>query len=116
MKGIKVEAKTRNELRTLAQAVRAKLGYTQDDAINPLALLETLHFWDPDAHFEVVEASELRSKDHAVTDIVHKTIKIRSDVYDGACNGNGRDRMTLVHEFSHFFNAEYFRIQISSFL
>ena len=31
-----------------------------------------------------------------------KTIKIRGDIYDGACNGNGRDRMTIAHEFAHF--------------
>ena len=36
------------------------------------------------------------------TDIISKTIKIRSDVYEGACNGVRRDRMTIAHEFAHF--------------
>ena len=65
-------------------------------------VLEMLHKFDEDAHFEVVEADELEENEHAVTDIITKTIKIRSDVYEGACNGVGRDRMTIAHEFAHF--------------
>lgn len=65
-------------------------------------VLEILHKFDEDAHFEIVEADELEENEHAVTDIISKTIKIRSDVYEGACNGVGRDRMTIAHEFAHF--------------
>ncbi len=65
-------------------------------------VLELLHKFDKDAHFEVVEADELEENEHAVTDIISKTIKIRADVYEGACNGFGRDRMTIAHEFAHF--------------
>ena len=65
-------------------------------------VLEMLHKFDEEAHFEVVEADELEENEHAVTDIITKTIKIRSDVYEGACNGVGRDRMTIAHEFAHF--------------
>lgn len=32
----------------------------------------------------------------------HK-IRIRQDVYIGACEGQGRDRFTLAHEVGHFF-------------
>lgn len=65
-------------------------------------VLEVIHIFDDDAHFEIVEANELEPNEHAVTDINTKTIKIRSDVYDGACEGVGRDRMTIAHEFAHF--------------
>lgn len=65
-------------------------------------VLEVIHIFDDDAHFEIVEADELEENEHAVTDIISKTIKIRSDVYEGACNGVGRDRMTIAHEFAHF--------------
>lgn len=67
-----------------------------------IEVLEILHKFDEDAHFEIVEADELEENEHAVTDIITKTIKIRSDVYEGACNGVGRDRMTIAHEFAHF--------------
>ena len=65
-------------------------------------VLEAIHLFDAEAHFEVVEEDELEPGVHAVTDILTKTIKIRCDVYDGACDGCGRDRMTLAHEFAHF--------------
>lgn len=65
-------------------------------------VLEILHKFDEDAHYEIVEADELEENEHAVTDIVTKTIKIREDIYNGACNGVGRDRMTIAHEFAHF--------------
>ena len=39
-------------------------------------VLEMLHKFDEDAHFEVVEADELEENEHAVTDIITKTIKI----------------------------------------
>ena len=65
-------------------------------------VLEMVHLFDKDAHFEIVQADELEKNEHAVTDITNKTIKIREDVYDGACNGVGRDRMTIAHEFAHF--------------
>ena len=65
-------------------------------------VLEVIHIFDDDAHFEIVEANELEPNEHAVTDINTKTIKIRSDVYDGACEGVGCDRMTIAHEFAHF--------------
>lgn len=65
-------------------------------------VLELVHLFDEEAHFEIVDACELEKNEHAVTDITTKTIKIREDVYDGACSGNGRDRMTIAHEFAHF--------------
>lgn len=43
-------------------------------------VLEVIHIFDDDAHFEIVEADELEENEHAVTDIISKTIKIRSDV------------------------------------
>lgn len=67
-----------------------------------VSVLEMVHFFDEDAHFEIVEADELAPNEHAVTDILSKTIKIRNDVYERACNGAGRDRMTIAHEFAHF--------------
>ena len=90
------------ELRRLAKKIREKLNLTNELYFPIVEVLEMLHKFDEDAHFEVVEADELEENEHAVTDIITKTIKIRSDVYEGACNGVGRDRMTIAHEFAHF--------------
>ena len=38
---------------------------------------------------------------HADYSLEHNCIRIRQSVYDGACNGIGRDRMTVMHEMSH---------------
>ena len=45
---------------------------------------------------------ELPTGIHALTDINSKTIFSREDVYEGAFNKMGRDRMTIAHELSHF--------------
>ncbi len=29
-------------------------------------------------------------------------LRNRQSVYDGACAGNGRDRMTIIHEIAHY--------------
>ena len=39
---------------------------------------------------------------HGLTNPATKTIKIREDVYDRACEGHGRDRFTLAHELGHY--------------
>ena len=90
------------ELRRLAKKIREMLDLTNELYFPIVEVLEILHKFDEDAHFEIVEADELEENEHAVTDIISKTIKIRSDVYEGACNGVGRDRMTISHEFAHF--------------
>lgn len=90
------------ELRQLAKKIRKMFGL-ENELYFPIAdVLELLPEFDSEAHFEVVEADEPEPGEHAVTDVISKTIKIRSDVYEGACNGIGRDRMTPAHEFAHF--------------
>lgn len=39
---------------------------------------------------------------HGLTFPDKNEIKLREDVYDGALNGNGRDRLTAAHELFHF--------------
>ena len=99
---IAVEPKSRLELRELAHKIRKALGLEPDKPFPAVQILELLQFFTPDAYFEVVPKDEMPQSIHADTDIVHKVIRIREDVYDGACSGNGRDRMTIVHEFCHF--------------
>ena len=39
---------------------------------------------------------------HGLTDPKNGKIYIREDVYEGACNGVGRDRLTMAHELGHY--------------
>lgn len=108
-----MESKSRMELRALAKKIRAVFGLEDTLYFPAVEVLEVIHKFDESAHFEVVGADELEEGEHAVTDIVNKTIKIREDVYDGACSGNGRDRMTIVHEFAHFITLCVFEFRLA---
>ena len=39
---------------------------------------------------------------HGLTNPDTGKVMIREDVYDRACRGKGRDRMTIAHELGHF--------------
>lgn len=56
----------------------------------------------PECTIEICEDSEFDEYTHGTTDITNKIIKIKESVYDGAVNGNGRDRATLLHELCHY--------------
>ena len=40
---------------------------------------------------------------HGITYPDEKLMLIREDIYERACAGQGRDRLTIAHEFSHLF-------------
>jgi Zn-dependent peptidase ImmA (M78 family) len=68
-----------------------------------MELLERLMpLWFRGFSFEIVPKSYFPPNIHAETDIEHKVILIREDVYLGAINENGRDRMTIIHEIAHY--------------
>ena len=50
--------------------------------------------------YDICDKSEL-GDDHGLTIPDQGIIKIREDVYCGACEGNGRDRFTIFHEIGH---------------
>ncbi|WP_066114401.1 ImmA/IrrE family metallo-endopeptidase, partial [Gallibacterium salpingitidis] len=65
-----------------------------DGAIDILALLE--HGYQ---NFSVVPDNEL----HGILGLTLPSgeILLRESVYEGACDGNGRDRFTIAHEIGH---------------
>lgn len=44
---------------------------------------------------------EEMGENHGLTLLDDKEMWLREDVYDGACSGKGRDRMTAAHELGH---------------
>lgn len=56
----------------------------------------------PGFSFEVCDRSEMGT-DHGLTLPERYLIKLRVDVYEGMCKGNGRDRFTGAHELGHLF-------------
>lgn len=78
----------------------------------------------PNFTFEVVPQTEMKNV-HGETLPDEDTIRIREDVYDGACLENGRNRLTIAHELGHFLmhdrrNLLFFQVekgrQIPAFL
>ena len=103
MSSYMVEAKSRADLRKLARIFREHL-HLDDVLYFPIVeLLDVMTELFDDFNYEIVDDSELPKKVHADTDIRTGHIRIKQTVYDGACNGEGRDRMTIAHEIGHYF-------------
>lgn len=99
---ITAEAKSRSELRALALALRRFLHLDNVKYFPIVELLDVFSEIFENFSYEIVEDKELLPDVHADTDILTGHVRIRESVYEGACSGNGRDRMTIAHEFSHF--------------
>ena len=97
-----VEAKSRKDLRNLAHNIRKLFGLENELYFPIVKLLDVLHLIFPDFNYEIVPDSELPEEVHADTDIRTGNIRIKESVYERACNGEGRDRMTITHEFAHY--------------
>jgi Zn-dependent peptidase ImmA (M78 family) len=97
------EPVNRQNLRAIAEIVRKKMGYNNVLYFPIMQLLEhKMPTWFEGFHYEVVLLSDFPSNIHAETDIKEKVIRIREDVYNGAVNNVGRDRMTIAHEIAHY--------------
>ena len=96
------EGMTRRQIRACALEFRKAFDLEKEAYFPAVAVLELLPLRFPDFHFEVVPMRELHDlRAHAETDTAACCIRLRCDVYDGACEGKGRDRMTIAHEMGH---------------
>jgi len=80
------------------------LGCITGHKLDAVGLLEALAARLPDKlMFDVVEAHELPTTDHEGLTKPTGEVLLREDVYEGACDGNGRDVFTVIHELVHWF-------------
>lgn len=98
-----VESKSRRELRRLANILRCALGLENVIFFPIVETLDVLSELFDNFSYEIVEDSAFPSNIHADTDIRTGHIRIKETVYNRACEGEGRDRMTIAHEIGHFF-------------
>jgi len=97
------EPVSRIQLRRLATLIRKKAGYKDTLYFPVMELLERkMPLWFRGFSFEIMPKSYFPPNIHAETDIERKVILIREDVYLGAINKIGRDRMTIIHEIAHY--------------
>jgi len=98
-----VQPCSRTDLRFSAMQLKSVFGLENRLYFPVMRLLEVLHLPFPLFSYEVVEDREFPEDKHAHTDVTNHVIAIKQSVYDGAHEGNGRDRMTIAHEIGHYF-------------
>lgn len=98
-----VEPMSRKELRALSDLLRCRLGIENRIRVPIVELLDLLSEKFEKFNYEIVEDDDLPKNVHADTDVRTGHIRIKTSVYERACKGRGRDRMTIAHEIAHFF-------------
>lgn len=103
MSGIPVKPTSRKVIWTYVRDIRRILGVEDNLYFDVVWFVENIM---PkifsDFVFEICTQEELGDS-HGKTVPRENKICIREDVYIGACEGNGRDRLTIAHEIGHFF-------------
>src|SRR5262245_5365473 len=103
MSNLGVEAKpvSRKNLRRFATAVRAALGYENICFIDIEPVLEfVLTTALPGFAYGIGTFQEMGDS-HGLAFPDRTFILLREDVFQRACDGEGRDRMTVCHEIGH---------------
>jgi len=95
------ESTSRRELSCFAAIIRMAFPGGSELKFPIMRLLERISKYVPGSDFKVEEDFYFKDGVHAETDVVNRLIRIRESVYDSACDGNGRDRMTITHEIGH---------------
>lgn len=102
MSGIPVKPASRQMIWTLVHKIRRALNVANELYFDIIWFVENIMpqiFTD--FTFAVLPNEELGNQ-HGKAIPDENTIYIREDVYEGACTGNGRDRLTIAHEVGHF--------------
>ena len=86
------------QIREKASAFRKIFGQTENGYVDIVRILETLQ--DYGVEIEIAPVHEMANK-HGQTYPAKSKIVIREDVYERACDGHGRDRLTIAHEIGH---------------
>jgi Zn-dependent peptidase ImmA (M78 family) len=90
----------RKNIRELAANIRQVTGVTKP-YFPIVQLMELFHQLHPPFVYDIQPKSEM-GDNHGLTYPDDDLMIIREDVYLGAERGEGRDRMTIAHEFGHF--------------
>lgn len=107
-----VEPKSRMDLRSLAELLRSFLNLDDKLWIPIVEILDVLPEICDDFSYEIVSDGELPNDVHALTNAKTGHITIKESIYERACNGEGRDRMTIAHEIGHYFTICFCGFQL----
>lgn len=95
---------SRQDIRDYVDALRQKLKLQDAAYVDIVYLAENVFpfmFSKSGYSFQVIDNKAMGNR-HGLTNPHDGTVYIREDVYMGANQGYGRDRMTIAHEIGHF--------------
>ncbi|MBP2057931.1 hypothetical protein J2Z60_001106 [Lactobacillus colini] len=93
---------SRTSLRLVAEELKKKLNISVTKPyVDVVMILDRLSEIDSSFNYEIVEDWQLDEHVQAMTNVEAKTIYIKSSVYEDACQGIGKDRMSIAHEIGH---------------
>lgn len=93
---------SRKAIADYARTIRRNMGLEQTFYFPVMEFLEVvLQEVFPDMTLEIVAPEDMPFKEGETIPGQNK-IRIREDVYNAACDGNGRARFTVAHEIGHF--------------
>lgn len=93
---------SRKNIRKIANMIREMCGKSDELYFDIVRFTECiLPQICPDFKFIVCTMEEMGTNE-GLTNTHNGIMRIREDVYYGACNGNGRDRFTIAHEVGHY--------------
>lgn len=96
-----VDGKSRKELRFYAKQLRRILKLENELYIPVVELLEILPYVFDNFNYEILPDNECTTDFHAQAEVLTGLITIKESIYLRACDGEGRDRMTIAHEIAH---------------
>lgn len=92
---------SRQDIRSFALQVREGLGFGSIPYVDVEVLLDlVLPRVLPDFAYAICPRAEM-GNNHGLASPDARWIKLREDVFERACGGAGRDRLTIIHELAH---------------
>lgn len=100
----RAEPMSREMIRERATMLRSSLGLQDAEWIDIVRIAEYIF---PIAFEQFGFSFQIKDQDamgcnHGLTNPSTGEVMIRCDVYERACRGSGRDRLTIAHELGHF--------------
>jgi Zn-dependent peptidase ImmA (M78 family) len=99
---IPVRPLSRQAIWRMVKDIRTRLGVVDQLRFDVVGYLENeLQEEYPELVVEIASMAEM-GNDNGLTIVSENIIRIREDVYQGACKGYGKDRFTIAHEIGHY--------------
>ena len=100
MSGLMMPPLTLEEIREKVRSIRKIFGLSEDGYVDIVKVFESLPDYGVDIEIDAIEDMDNK---HGQTYPAKPKIVIREDIYERACEGYGRDRLTIAHEIGHLF-------------